>query len=722
MSAPRRPSSTTARRRRFLAPLPAVLAVLLTAGLAGPAAADARLVDAATLSPTPTPTAGTGEDDDEQRARLTLTPSAGTIGGEDEVAATASIESPLGPAAVPAGTVTLRIGDQPLPDRVALEAWLDGSSSARLVDLDTAEAGVTAPGASQTITLREDERTTARAPGVYPLRAALSGGGQRLEDDALVLVEGGTRPSIAVVVPLTAPATDRGLLTSEQLAQLTVAGGSLTTQLEAVAGTQAVLAVDPAIPAAIRALGSSAPTSAITWLERLESLPNERFALGFGDADPAVQIAAGFGDPLAPLSLAPYLPGAGEPAPQPSPEPTGDPTPTPTPSPTASAAPDPGSLDLEELLSIGGDPAAVGWPDPAAVDAATVAALRDAGSASLVPSTATAAGADGAPVPPRADGALVYDAAASELLSAAAALEDERAREEALAAARASLWLAAGEVGGTLLVALERQGGVDAGDDRLDRDPSPRPAEAVSDAVATASSFAPLTLAALLAAAPVPVDVTGPGPDAARVAAANEMHGREDRLTQLGSILNDPTLLTARARAETLQLLGTPWSAHPDAWEAAVAAERESITALGGAVGIVPPSDVQLLSSEAPLPVWIRNDLPYPVTVTLHAQPDNPRVAVQETTTVEAAPSQNTRVRVPVEAGIGNGQVRISLSLQSPTGVAVGAPQAIDVTVRADWERAAMIVLGVLVAGLAVLGTIRTVRRRRRRAAAAGRD
>ena len=45
MSAPRRPSSTTARRRRFLATLPAVLAALLTAGLAGPAAADARLVE-----------------------------------------------------------------------------------------------------------------------------------------------------------------------------------------------------------------------------------------------------------------------------------------------------------------------------------------------------------------------------------------------------------------------------------------------------------------------------------------------------------------------------------------------------------------------------------------------------------------------------------------------------------------------------------------------------
>ncbi|WP_261166862.1 DUF6049 family protein [Microbacterium sp. Marseille-Q6965] len=356
------------------------------------------------------------------------------------------------------------------------------------------------------------------------------------------------------------------------------------------------------------------------------------------------------------------------------------------------------------------------WPDPGAVDAATVAALSADGGASLVPSTVTREGESGATVAPRAEGALVYDQHASTLLSAAAALDDEATRDATLAAARASIWLAAGDAGGEVLVALERPGGVDARDDSLDRDPSPRPADAVADAVEAATSFATRPLSALLGDEPAAVEIGGAGPDEARAAAVNELHGRENRLNELGSMLSDPTLLTAQARAEALQLHGVAWSTHLDAWEGAVAAEQQSLTALGDAVSIVPPSDVQLLSAEAPLPVWVRNDLPYPVTVTLHAQPDNPRVAVQPVAQVEAAPSQNTRVRIPVEAGIGNGQVRIALSLQSPTGVAVGAPQSIDVTVRADWERAAVVVLAVLVVGLAVLGTIRTVRRRRRRA------
>ncbi|HAN26073.1 MAG TPA: hypothetical protein DCP95_16120, partial [Microbacterium ginsengisoli] len=69
-------------------------------------------------------------------------------------------------------------------------------------------------------------------------------------------------------------------------------GGLLDAELTAVAGTAAVLAVDPAVVASIRVLGSSAPASARAWLQRLMTLPNERFALQYGDADVATQLEA----------------------------------------------------------------------------------------------------------------------------------------------------------------------------------------------------------------------------------------------------------------------------------------------------------------------------------------------------------------------------------------------------------------------------------------------
>lgn len=727
MSAPRRPSSTTARRRRFLAPLPAVLAVLLGAGLAHPASAAAApggpsaVAESGTPTPTPTPTPTEDEDEDEDEEtgpRLVLEPADDTILPQQTISATATIENPFaldgsGVTPLPEGSVTLRIGEQPLADRAALDAWVDGTSSARLVDLDTADADAVAPGGSADVALEETGITRPpRAPGVYPLRAVYDGEGMQLQDDRLLIVDGDSRPLVSVVVPITAPATDRGLLTREQLAELTAPGGALTSQLEAAAGTQATLAVDPAIPAAIRVLGSNAPATALTWLERLESMPNERFALQFGDADLSTQLAAAEPEPLAPIGLAPYLPGAGE---QAEGTPAPSPSPTPTPRPTSSpSVPDPATLTTEELLSIGRAIPDVHWPDPLSVSAATVDAIAAQGGTALVPSDVTAAGSGGAAVPARGEGALVYDATASGLLSEAAAMPDAAERAEALETARASIWLAGSETGSPVLVALARAGGIDTGVDNLDRAPSERPLEATTDAVTAATTFATRPLSALLGDTPTPVEVTGTGPSPERVAAIGEFRAAEQRLSEIGSVLSDPTLLTSRARAEALQLLGSSWSAHPDAWAAAMTAQRTSLSELANAVGIVPPSDVQLLSSEAPLPVWVHNDLPYPVTVTLFARPDDPRLKVQLITQVEAAPAQNTRVRIPVEATIGGGQVRIDLSLQSPTGVMVGSPQSMQVTVRADWERVGLVALAALIVGLVVLGTIRTVRRRRR--------
>ena len=47
-------------------------------------------------------------------------------------------------------------------------------------------------------------------------------------------------------------------------------------------------------------------------------------------------------------------------------------------------------------------------------------------------------------------------------------------------------------------------------------------------------------------------------------------------------------------------------------------------------VGILPPSPINLFSAGAPIPIWVRNDLPYPVNVVLYATPDDLRLDVRQ--------------------------------------------------------------------------------------------
>jgi hypothetical protein len=63
------------------------------------------------------------------------------------------------------------------------------------------------------------------------------------------------------------------------------------------------IAIDPMIIASIRVLGTSAPTSAVEWLNRLASAGNDIFPLGYADADPSLAVQAGAPAPLAPTSL-----------------------------------------------------------------------------------------------------------------------------------------------------------------------------------------------------------------------------------------------------------------------------------------------------------------------------------------------------------------------------------------------------------------------------------
>jgi hypothetical protein len=109
------------------------------------------------------------------------------------------------------------------------------------------------------------------------------------------------------------------------------------------------------------------------------------------------------------------------------------------------------------------------------------------------------------------------------------------------------------------------------------------------------------------------------------------------------------------------------------------------------------------------------------VNVVLYATPDDLRLDVAKATEASAGPQSNTRVQVPVQARVGNGEVSVQLQLRSRTLEPIGAPQVVDVNVRADWEGIGIVVMSVLVGGFLVLGVIRTVLRLRARRAERGR-
>ena len=123
------------------------------------------------------------------------------------------------------------------------------------------------------------------------------------------------------------------------------------------------------------------------------------------------------------------------------------------------------------------------------------------------------------------------------------------------------------------------------------------------------------------------------------------------------------------------------------------------------------------------IPVWVRNDLPYPVTVTLLASPDDLRLDVQNDDRGHgAAPEQHARRG----AGAGADRQRRRhdhLHAAEPDAACRSAqPQTAEVHVRADWEGIGIVILAVLVGGLVVLGLVRTILRRRSAPGATSRD
>lgn len=608
------------------------------------------------------------------------------------------------------GRIVVQLNRTALSDAEALNDWLDdGEAPGSFATVGAETSDPVDAGATSTTTIFVPEETLgALRPGIYPLRAELTGA---TADDAadgnaaagdltatsVLVVTPTTTPAVGVVVPITATPADDVLLTAEELATLTAPDGALTAQLDGVAGTTAVLAVDPSILTAIRVLGNAAPESATEWLARLDDLSNDRFALQFGDADPAVQAQAQLPALLAPTTFAPFLDPSRFPEAPATPAATGAPAGTPDPTPGTDG---PVLPDAEELTALDGALPGILWPQPAVTQADLDAFAGYLGEdATTVVSSDTVGGSRAAHATAGGRDLLVTDAATSAALSDAASEADPLARQRLLAEAGAQLLLAGTAApGAPLLVGLER-------DDT-------RTADALRDAIASVDTVG-FDIRALRASSPAAATVSSEA-DTARATALSELLADEGSLTAFATVLEDPQVLLGPERIRILRTIavGIPEEAFPEQ----VAAHRARTTEILGAVSIPESSTIQLLTANADLPIRVRNDLPWPVKVTLTVSPTDPRLEVRAVNEVEVLANTTVRAKVPVSARVGSGEVDLRLHLYSPTGVPIQGEERIRVAVRAEWETIGLAVLGSLIVLLIALGVIRTVRRKRREA------
>ncbi|ROS37245.1 murein biosynthesis integral membrane protein MurJ [Curtobacterium sp. PhB78] len=528
--------------------------------------------------------------------------------------------------------------------------------------------------------------------------------------------------SVSVAMPVTVPKSTDGILSAAVLAAATSVDGTLTQQLDAAEDHNVAVAVDPRIIASIRILGENAPSAATAWLQRLESLRNETFALSYADADVTGLRQAGSDGILAPISLdqsvkTENFPGAETPAPTPTATPGQTTTPSSTASPSDDATTDAGSGDTtetlpttEQLLDFPYSMDSIAWPADGTVTAADLTALQRADKdTTIVSSGNTSAGANATVSASEKigdDHVLVSDQSMSSLLRDAATAPDRQSWSSAMSELTATLATSARDGGttGPILLTLGRDWPSDS--TRLSQ---------TLDALESTAWVAPADLSTASDATAGSLTLNSASTGADRIAQLKRLVQGEQGLSAFATILDTPAALTAPARLRLLAIASNAWRGDDDGLQAAVDVRTAAWAKQTTEVGIVDSSSLTLLGDRSSLPVSIRNSSDYPVTVHLAVQPSNSALRiVRNDIVVEIQPDSSTRATVPVQS-VANGKVELTMSLSSPTGVAIAQPATVELNVQAQWETVITAAAAVALIAIFGFGIFRSIRKRIRR-------
>lgn len=637
---------------------------------------------------------------------------------------------------IPVGTLDLYLAERALTTRSALGNWLRPETTgnpgtvllseptkAEIRSGDSATLGLTVPAASVGL-------GTQNVWGSRGIAATLTTDGDLQAEGRGTFVwypsEAATPVNVTVIMPITTPEGSTGLIPAAALETFTSSTGLLSRQLDGVIDRPVAIAIDPMIIASIRILGSSAPSGARDWLDRLANATNDIFPLSYADADIALQAQAGVGTLLAPTSfdqaIDPTLfttpPVAAEEAPgtaSPEPDPTAAPSPTPTPTQTPGAGTPPTST---ELLAWNYSATGIGWPSAGVVARAHLDVFAASGLTTTILDGTNVSRADDSVTPNTAvtlgDGlgtGLVTDDALQSAIRAAAMATTDDAWREAMAETYAQLAVVSAEQPGTtrtLLATFAR--GWPPTSDRLSE---------TLDALDAVPWQAPATLQATLRSVPAgDVSFVAQAEPEASVGLARQLLQREAEVAAFSTALADPVAVTGAHRLDLLALLATSWAAKPDVWQDAIGASLVASSEILHSVSVTTRGPINVVGSKVPLPITLRNELDQSVTVRVQVVPSNGRLLVSRDieSTIDADSARI--VTVPVTAAVGSGDVTLRVTLFTPTGVLVNQPALIAVNVQADWEGLGAIILAILVVLFFGFGVWRNIVRRRKERAA----
>ena len=188
-------------------------------------------------------------------------------------------------------------------------------------------------------------------------------------------------------------------------------------------------------------------------------------------------------------------------------------------------------------------------------------------------------------------------------------------------------------------------------------------------------------------------------------------------LQSISSVLSEPAALLGDYTSLEAVVSSASWRSDPKTRNAQIPYAEAAGAGVTSSLAAVPSSTINVISSEAQLPVRITSSLNQDVTVQVYLVSNNKRLQVPRTTTVRVPAHQQAKVTVPIQA-VGSGDVALTVQVLAADGTTVGTPTTVNMRVRADWEgRGTGVIVGVLVA-IVVTGTVRTVRRGRRTAVA----
>lgn len=187
-----------------------------------------------------------------------------------------------------------------------------------------------------------------------------------------------------------------------------------------------------------------------------------------------------------------------------------------------------------------------------------------------------------------------------------------------------------------------------------------------------------------------------------------------DAVQGVTAALTRPERVLEGVERSAVAATAVSWRDDLPAWQRAVDQLLATGRAVAGGVHVLEGSAVNVVSSEADLPVTVANTLGQEVQVVVSLQPRSPRLVPEGSVAVRIPAESTERVALPVKA-VANGNTEVVVSVRAPDGAPLGAPVTVPVRVRADWETRGILVAGGLLALVLVVGLVRTIRRGGRR-------